>query len=1211
MSRRTNLNIRWVAPLFLVMVLTDSLVFGQTIEPSPYWKNQISYPNEPFRVVGSSASEPDWVKFTIILSPYDPNVVYFQDSLQYTFHYHFATELLDPFVGISTSEYDQVTLYEQGQQAVLGAVIMPPSGGYPTPPILPEYGIQFVRLDPYTREEIAEMFNVVKANIITDPGVQAFYFPSYEQLATAEANRDWFDSQGIPISSTGRWAKGNACYSEGWALGRLKFFPGDQIQSAYLSGELEPGDILLTDGVPAEVPFVAGIITLSASTPNSHVAILAKTYRVPFVHLALAEDANRAQELVGHKIVLRGYYTYNGCEVRLIDVEGVLDDATIGEILALKKPPALDISPMAAYGSYSTSTEGLLPADIKYFGGKAANYGILRSAIPNKSPVAAAFSFDLWNEFLDQTIVPRESVIIEGGEYLLFWADKDEEQGPTHTNFKLSRNGEYVGLYDKDGATLIDGISFGQQYEDVSYGRLPDGNDNWVFFGYGTATPNMPNLGGSGGPTHGLFINEFMAENDSTIQDPDGSGYPDWIELYNAGPNAIDLGGMYLTDDVNDPTKWIIPFEISGGMLREEINNRLSGYTYPPSNMAALSVDLRAIRHIIKSAGITSFTSQLEDAVIATLQDTNYGFDPNRKIRFRSSTNVEDSNQFTGAGLYDSYSGCLADDLDGDSSGPCLCDPDEGNERGVFRAIRKVFASFYNDNAFLERLRHDVNETDVGMALLVHHSFPDEYELANGVAILEKWYKTWRIELVTQLGATSVSNPGDGSIPEEVSVYVSSYGAYPTLVRQSNLVPLGATVMDWPDDYIALSELLVAVGEDYNNVTGKDYFLLDLEYKKLAPGGAAIPAGGLVVKQVREIPRPDTTQRITPFLINEPVEFCTYQGECSDIFANHRLKSKWLFETKSLWLTEKNLEDCFYTSVALEYLADNRVLAMSGELPLLPKAFHDFDGTDTTNDGWFMHHLANPRGCNLYTDFIRTEVRVDESPMLTLLDIRWLTVGVEYNEPVLSWEWAGPTTTTTDLICLRPCPQPQSGDLLKQRSCEVAKGVSISTSFYWPPDPGAAGGYTAPLSRWVETVIEGYTTEPIVLHGWYSQTYRPEHHNFSEHFIFEPRLEPGISGQILNELEAKNLRLIHTQIDWDDKNKKCVVIHYETYGYGETSFVYGDIDGDEDVDFHDLALLAARWLESVCDDCGGADLTGDGRVTWDDLGEMAYNWLAP
>ncbi|GAH81831.1 unnamed protein product, partial [marine sediment metagenome] len=131
MSRRTNLNISRVAPFFLLAVLTPSLVFGQTIKPSPYWKNEIAFPNEPFRVVGTSASDPDWVKLTILLEPYDPNTVYFQDSQAYTFHYHFATEVLDPFIEMSPSEYDQVTLYEQGQRAILGAVIMPPTGCYP------------------------------------------------------------------------------------------------------------------------------------------------------------------------------------------------------------------------------------------------------------------------------------------------------------------------------------------------------------------------------------------------------------------------------------------------------------------------------------------------------------------------------------------------------------------------------------------------------------------------------------------------------------------------------------------------------------------------------------------------------------------------------------------------------------------------------------------------------------------------------------------------------------------------------------------------------------------------------------------------------------------------------------------------------------------------------------------------------------------------
>ena len=38
------------------------------------------------------------------------------------------------------------------------------------------------------------------------------------------------------------------------------------------------------------------------------------------------------------------------------------------------------------------------------------------------------------------------------------------------------------------------------------------------------------------------------------------------------------------------------------------------------------------------------------------------------------------------------------------------------------------------------------------------------------------------------------------------------------------------------------------------------------------------------------------------------------------------------------------------------------------------------------------------------------------------------------------------------------------------------------------------------------------TTEPIVLTNHFSQTYRPEHHNFSSNFIFDPWLDPAVTA---------------------------------------------------------------------------------------------------
>jgi hypothetical protein len=55
-----------------------------------------------------------------------------------------------------------------------------------------------------------------------------------------------------------------------------------------------------------------------------------------------------------------------------------------------------------------------------------------------------------------------------------------------------------------------------------------------------------------------LVINEFMASNSSEIRDPQGQ-YEDWIEIYNYGNDAIDIGGLYLTDDLSAVTKWRFP----------------------------------------------------------------------------------------------------------------------------------------------------------------------------------------------------------------------------------------------------------------------------------------------------------------------------------------------------------------------------------------------------------------------------------------------------------------------------------------------------------------------------------------------------------------------------------------------------------------------------------------------------------------------------
>jgi hypothetical protein len=56
----------------------------------------------------------------------------------------------------------------------------------------------------------------------------------------------------------------------------------------------------------------------------------------------------------------------------------------------------------------------------------------------------------------------------------------------------------------------------------------------------------------------GPVISEFMASNDETLLDEDGSS-SDWIEIWNPDERAVDLGGLYLTDATNNLRKWQLP----------------------------------------------------------------------------------------------------------------------------------------------------------------------------------------------------------------------------------------------------------------------------------------------------------------------------------------------------------------------------------------------------------------------------------------------------------------------------------------------------------------------------------------------------------------------------------------------------------------------------------------------------------------------------
>ena len=55
-----------------------------------------------------------------------------------------------------------------------------------------------------------------------------------------------------------------------------------------------------------------------------------------------------------------------------------------------------------------------------------------------------------------------------------------------------------------------------------------------------------------------VVINEFMADNETTVTDPQGE-YEDWIELHNVTDQPVSLAGRYLSDESGNARKWPFP----------------------------------------------------------------------------------------------------------------------------------------------------------------------------------------------------------------------------------------------------------------------------------------------------------------------------------------------------------------------------------------------------------------------------------------------------------------------------------------------------------------------------------------------------------------------------------------------------------------------------------------------------------------------------
>jgi hypothetical protein len=305
------------------------------------------------------------------------------------------------------------------------------------------------------------------------------------------------------------------------------------------------------------------------------------------------------------------------------------------------------------------------------------------------------------------------------------------------------------------------------------------------------------------------------------------------------GGKAAHYSILARTKDIPIPKAFGIPmFYYDQFMKQNGFFDQVDALIVDPSFKAdskVRDIKLATLRAAMMTAPVDAAFQDLLKAKLAA----DY---PGLKMRFRTSTNSEDLDGFPCAGCYESHSG----------------NPKDWND--VLDAIRETYASAWLFRTFEERTYYGIAHESVGMALLVHHNFPDEE--ANGVAVTNNPFDSSGLNPAFYVnvqygGDVEVVAPPSGVTNDAYLHFFSAPNQPVSYLTHSSLVPAGTTVLSSTQAHqlgVALDAIHKRFSPAYGPAAGKEgWYAMDVEFKFDDDANPGQPAT-LYIKQARPYP---------------------------------------------------------------------------------------------------------------------------------------------------------------------------------------------------------------------------------------------------------------------------------------------------------------------------------------------------------------------
>lgn len=175
--------------------------------------------------------------------------------------------------------------------------------------------------------------------------------------------------------------------------------------------------------------------------------------------------------------------------------------------------------------------------------------------------------YTLSDDSLDKAKWTFPSFEIEAGGYaVIYLSGKTKEYGGNgriHATFKLNGKEEFLTLYDKSGK-VVDNCAVYEIFANLTCGRSVSDSSKFVFFA--KATPGKKNSeagfenidSAQFTANRAVAITEVAAVNETVPQSAQGE-YFDYVELYNAGDEDINLKNFKLSDSKKAESFKVLP----------------------------------------------------------------------------------------------------------------------------------------------------------------------------------------------------------------------------------------------------------------------------------------------------------------------------------------------------------------------------------------------------------------------------------------------------------------------------------------------------------------------------------------------------------------------------------------------------------------------------------------------------------------------------